>query len=206
LIGTDPSEIIGAMASKFTKSRTNAGTEKEGLGLLLRDPRFQKVDIATKRRIVELAGGTGAFGIQTFDAVMTEKPSAPINIANIEPHFPDLKLVEMKTTRKPIQDDELLGFFFGATEREYEMARTLGNRYLFAFVVLSTENRYRRPFAALLTLDEVHRRTLSRRVQYQVNFRSDLTSVGGPGEAAVVLLGDETDLPSVTPPEPDSIT
>jgi len=101
----------------------------------------------------------------------------------------------MKTTKKAIQNASLHGFFFGATEREYDMARALGDSYLFAFIVLNSANEYGRPFAVLLTLEEVERRTQKRRIQYQVNFRSDLTSVGGTGEGWLVLLGDETHIP-----------
>ena len=181
--------------SKFTKSRSNAGTGREGLGLLLTDPRFQVPNLATKRRILELIGKTESFGIQTFDAVMTAEPAPPIVADNIEGLFPTLRFIEMKTTRKAIQNASLHGFFFGATEREYEMARTLGDRYLFAFIVLNSANEFGRPFAVLLSLDEVERRTQKRRIQYQVNFRSDLTSVGGPGEGWVVLFGDESHIP-----------
>ncbi len=67
----------------------------------------------------------------------------------------DLRLIEMKTTRKPIVGAELRNFFFGATEREYAMAKALGDRYLFAFIVLNDANQYGRPFAALLSLEEV---------------------------------------------------
>ena len=188
------------MTSKFTKSLSNKGTEKEGISLLLTDARFQVVDLPTKRRILELIDKPGAFGIQTFDAVMTPGPAAPITLGNIDEVFATLRLIEMKTTRKRIQNASLHGFFFGATEREYDMARTLGERYLFAFIVLSDTNEYGRPFAVLLTLDEVERRTQQRRIQYQVNFRSDLTAVGGAGTGWVVLFGDESHLPSTDRP------
>lgn len=184
-----------AAEAKFTKSRSNAGTEREGLGLLLTDPRFQVPNLVTKRKILELIGKTESFGIQTFDALMTEGPVPPVVADNVEGLFPTLRLIEMKTTRKAIQNDALHGFFFGATEREYEMARTLGDRYLFAFIVLSSANEYGRPFAVLLTLDEVERRTQKRRIQYQVNFRNDLTPVGGVGEGWLVLFGDESHIP-----------
>jgi hypothetical protein len=182
--------------SKFTKSKSNSGTEKEGMGLLLADRRFQRVDLLTKRRILELIGKSTAFGIQTFDAVMTLEPTEEINVYNVERRFKDLRLIEMKTTKKPIRSDRLEGFFFGATEREYEMARTLGDRFLFAFVVLNKANDYGRPFAVLLTLDEVERRTQKRRIQYQVNFRTDLEPIGGPGPGWVIVLGDETHIPA----------
>ena len=57
--------IIGRM-SKFEKSGINTRTEKEGISLLLRDARFQLVDLLTKRRILDLIGITGAFGTQTL--------------------------------------------------------------------------------------------------------------------------------------------
>lgn len=80
----------------------------------------------------------------------------------------------MKTTKKPIKDENLNGFFFGATEREYAMARALGDKYVFAFVVLNSVNVHNRPFFILLTLDQVEQRTRAKRIQYQVNFRSDI--------------------------------
>jgi hypothetical protein len=80
----------------------------------------------------------------------------------------------MKTTKKAIKDENLNGFFFGATEREYAMARALGDKYVFAFVVLNSDNVHSRPFFILLTLNEVERRTRAKRIQYQVNFRSDI--------------------------------
>ena len=39
------------------------------------------------------------------------------------------------------------------------MAVALGEKYRFAFVVLTDVNEYGRPFAVLLTLEELERRT-----------------------------------------------
>ena len=75
----------------------------------------------------------------------------------------------MKTTKKPIKDAGLAGFFFGATQREYNLATTLGDKFRFAFVVLNSANAYGKPFAVLLTLSELEHRTRSKRIQYQVN-------------------------------------
>jgi hypothetical protein len=172
------------MEPKFFKSLANRGTENTGLALLLQDPRFQLVDLKTKRSILELVGSSEAFGHQTFDLVMTTEPSEQVTAQNVGDLFPGIRLVEMKTTKKPIRSSALNGFFFGATEREYAMATALGDQYVFAFVVLSPENEYGRPFAVLLTLAEVEARTRSRRVQYQVNFRSDIE----PDAQNVVLL------------------
>ena len=182
--------------SKFTKSRSNAGTEREGLGLLLADSRFQVPNLATKRRILELIGKTESFGIQTFDAVMTPEPVGPIVPESVVGLFPDLRLIEMKTTRKAIQNDSLHGFFFGATEREFEMARRLGDHYLFAFIVLNSANEYGRPVRRHAHARQVERRTQNRRIQYQVNFREDLAwNRRGRRGLAILLLGDETHIP-----------
>ena len=103
----------------------------------------------------------------------------------------------MKTTRKPITSAELRNFFFGATEREYAMATALGDRYLFAFIVLNDANEYGRPFAALLSLAEVEHRTRARRIQYQVNFRSDIEPSAEGQE--LLVFGDVSHIPREEP-------
>jgi hypothetical protein len=179
--------------SRFTKSLQNRGTEKSGLSILLRDPRFQVVDTPTKRRIIESIGASATFGIQTFDLVMTPEPRPPISLVTVDELFQELTMVEMKVTKKPIRNEALNGFFFGATERERAMATALGDKYRFAFVVLSESNDYGRPFAVLLGLADVERRTRPWRVQYQVNFRTDLT-IEADSSGQLVLLGSESDL------------
>ena len=177
----------------------NRSTEKSGLSILLRDPRFQLVDTATKRRIIESIGVTATFGIQTFDLVMTPEPRPPITLATLDSVFDGLTMVEMKVTKKPIKNEALNGFFFGATERERAMATALGEKYRFAFVVLTDENEYGRPFAVLLTLDELERRTRPWRVQYQVNFRTDLAVEDVESTHQLVILGSESDLDAEAP-------
>ena len=191
--------------TKFERSGINARTEKLGASLLLRDPRFQLISLPTKRRILELIenmiGTSGAYGIQTFDLVMTPTPVAPITPESVDEHFGTLTLVEMKTTKGAVADQGLRGFFFGATEREYAMAKALGRQYCFAFVVLNETNVYGKPFAVLLTLDEVEARTRQRRVQYQVNFKTDID----PDEAEVehlIVFGEAGDIPLGSPTEP----
>jgi len=168
---------MGEIEAKFGKSRENIKIENAGLKYLLADPRMQAVDLDTKIEILRLVRAEGNFGPQTFDAVMTPVPMPQLNASNVESVFPELRLVEMKTTRKPIKDARLSGFFFGATEREYELATLLGDRFVFAFVVLNSHNEYGHPFAVLLPLSEVARRTRSRRTQFQVTLRTDITDL-----------------------------
>ncbi len=100
----------------------------------------------------------------------------------------------MKTTKKAITDKALRGFFFGATEREYAMAKALGPRYCFAFVVLNESNVFGKPFAVLLALDEVEQRTRAKRLQFQVNFRTDIESEE-TSEEQVIVFGEHGDIP-----------
>lgn len=176
--------------AKFGKSLRNRGTENSGLRVLLADARFQHIDLLTKRHILASLPVSGAFGIQTFDAIMTSEPSDPIHSATPQDELDALTLIEMKTTLKPIKDAALNGFFFGATEREYTMAAALGDRYRFAFVVLNDDNVYGAPFAVLLTLDEVDMRTRAKRIQYQVNFKTD-TATPEPSACEVIRLADD---------------
>ena len=170
-------EPVPPAEAKFTRSLENRGTENEGLIFLQREPRIQVVTTEIKRLILEELELEGPFGPQTFDAVMTPEPAMPITAETISDHASDLVLLEMKTTKKSIKNELLNGFFFGATEREYELAIVLGDRYRFAFVVLNTSNDYGQFFAVLLPLREVARRTRAKRVQYQVNFRSDMVDL-----------------------------
>lgn len=181
--------------TKFNKSRRNQVVQKAGLSLLLGDPRFQAVDLPTKKRIVKAFDGEGRFGTHTFDLIMKPLSLPPVDSTNVESLLPQLTLVEMKATRKAIQGPELNKFFFGATENERRMAEQLGHQYLFAFVVLSTENQFRRPFARLLTLAEVAARTSRWRTQFQVSFKSDLHEPLLVADGKMLfVLGDASDL------------
>ena len=157
------------------KSKRNRIVEKAGLSdVLLKDPRFQAPDLETKKAILVTLGlsDTKAYGPQSFDVIMTSEPREKIHIKNIQSFVAEIILVEMKTTKKPIKDSTLAGFFFGATQREYDLAEKLGDRFRFAFVVLNSDNIYNKPFAVLLTLVELEQRTRTKRIQYQVNLWS----------------------------------
>lgn len=192
---------MDGLETKFTKSGANRRKENRALRLLTRDLRFQVVSTPIKRRIIELLPVAGEWGVQTFDAVMTPEPRPPITLDDIQERMSALVLVEMKTTTKPIKNSLLNGFFFGATEREYAMARALGDQYRFAFVILNNLNDYKKPFCVLLTLADVERRTRQKRKQYQVNFRNDMTvdphlAEGATGSGPELILGSASvDIP-----------
>ena len=100
---------------------------------------------------------------------MLPQPTEVIDETTLPRHLEQIVLVEMNTTKKQIKDAGHAGFFFGATQREYDLAAKLGDKFRFAFVVLNTANAYGKPFAVLLTLQELDHRTRAKRIQYQVN-------------------------------------
>ena len=165
--------------AKFLKSGRNRKTENAGLGVLLRDPKHQVLSIDLKRLLLVEMGVAGA-PPQAFDAVRTEEPADAITMNNLREQAPRLRLVEMKTTQKPIQDSRLHGFFFGVTESELELAARLRDRYLFAFVVLNTANRYGHEFFTLLTAEQLDERIHSKRTQFQVTLTRAAREVSAP--------------------------
>ncbi len=154
------------------KSKRNRVVEKAGLqDVLLKDPRFQAPSTETKKALLKALGlgDTKLYGPQSFDAIMLPQPTELIDETTLPRYLEQIVLVEMKTTKKPIKDAGLAGFFFGATQREYDLAAKLGEKFRFAFVVLNSANAYGKPFAVLLTLSELEHRTRAKRIQYQVN-------------------------------------
>jgi hypothetical protein len=154
------------------KSKRNRVVEKAGLqDVLLKDPRFQAPSTETKKALLKALGlgDTKLYGPQSFDAIMLPQATELIDQTTLPCYLEQIVLVEMKTTKKPIKDAALAGFFFGATQREYDLAAKLGDKFRFAFVVLNSANAYGKPFAVLLTLSELEHRTRAKRIQYQVN-------------------------------------
>ena len=160
-----------ATEREHNKSKSNRVVENEGLAVLLRDSRFQSPSTNLRKAILSQLGlgGTKEYGPRSFDAIMVPNAGQLVCESNLIDNLNDIILVEMKTTRKPIKDANLHGFFFGATEREFNLAEKLGDRYRFAFVVLNSGNVYGRPFAVLLSLAELSPRIASDRIQRQIN-------------------------------------
>ena len=103
---------------------------------------------------------------------MTNEPRSPLGVDDVPVVLDDITLIEMKTTAKPIQNVSLAGYFFGTSETQYNLADVAGPRLKWAFVVMNDQNDYGRPFFALLSTGEVRKSTRTRRVQFQVNFKT----------------------------------
>lgn len=163
------------VACMLGHSGQNLTTENDAFAVVISDPHYQVPDKKIKTTILEHFAIKGLHTIRTFDLVRTNSSAPPLNDQNVGDFLAEIRLCEIKSTKAPIKNAALNGFFFGATETEYNLARALGAHYLFVFVVLNSENDYRRPFFVPLTLAQVENRTRARRIQYQVNFRSNMT-------------------------------
>lgn len=156
--------------ASYGKTKLNNVSEDSALRVLLdSNAAFQRPDSATRRKILELLG-LSDYSSRAFDLIQTDVPVPTITVDNVADHIDAIRLIEVKATKKRIPDENLHGFFFGATDNEYRLAERLGDRYKFAFVVLSPSGD-RPPFFVPLSLKEVNERTSSKRIQYQVNFR-----------------------------------
>lgn len=154
--------------ASYGKTKLNNVREDKALNVLLTsNAAFQRPDSATRKRILELLGAS-EFSARAFDLIQTDVPAPPITVDNVAEHIDAVRLIEVKATKARIVDENLHGFFFGATDNEYRLAERLGDRYKFAFVVMAPDKA---PFFVLLSLNEVNERTSSKRIQYQVNFK-----------------------------------
>jgi len=150
-----------AKAHSYTITKKNNKTENEAIDYLLSvDDRFFALDRQDRKHVMEMFGLDSSFS-RAFDLVLyTGRGKKKV----IELGVDDVILVELKTTQKKHPENPR-GFFFGATENEFKLARKLGDKYKFCFVSLHPESRS----FALLTLSELEKLIRTNRTQYQIN-------------------------------------
>lgn len=149
----------------FVITVSNNITEKEGVNFLLENyTGFFKVDLHTKKELLDLLNIEHRF-LQSFDLIYVPEMVGKIaDTGFVQTYLEDILLIELKTTKKYLPDNPK-GFFFGATENEFNFGEILGSRFRFCFVSLNE----RGSSYALLTLDELEGRIKNRRIQYQIN-------------------------------------
>ncbi len=152
------------MASEHSYGATklNNVTENSAVDFLLKvDSRFIQPTKEERKELLIRFGLPNKYA-RSFDILFLSTTS-DANILNIP--LEEITLVELKTTQKRLVDNPK-GFFFGATENEFNLAEKLGDQYKFCFISLHPESKS----YALLTLDEVNQKIRTKRVQYQINF------------------------------------
>lgn len=153
------------MASHKSYSITlnNNKTEKEALEFLLsRQCGFVLPDKKGRKEILQLLNLSSSFA-RTFDLLWLPgiaKAKDHIEVKSLN----QITLVEVKSTKKKLTRFPA-GFFFGATQNEFNLAERLGGKFRFCFVCLHPDIRS----YSLLTLEELNARIKTKRIQYQIN-------------------------------------
>jgi hypothetical protein len=149
----------------FVLTLSNNVTEKEGILYLLKNSSgFYKIDLDTKKLLLGSLGIERRF-LQSFDLIyLPDIVPQDINAKFIKTYLEDIIFVELKTTKKYLPDNPK-GFFFGATENEFNFGKILGDRFRFCFVSLHEKGSS----YALLTTNELDRIIRNKRIQYQIN-------------------------------------
>ncbi len=153
------------MASNKSYSITlnNNVTEKAGIQFLIdSDKNFINPDKESRKVIMALMGIDVKYA-RAFDMILVEGHSNLEEIIELK-QTSKITLIELKTTKKKLPELPK-GFFFGATQNEFDIAAQFGEQYKFCFVSLHEESMS----YALLSLKELNKIIKTKRVQYQIN-------------------------------------
>ncbi|WP_422003915.1 hypothetical protein [Roseivirga pacifica] len=149
----------------FKLTLSNNVTEKEGVIYLIEEQTgFFKIDKDMKKELLDRVDIPHNY-LQSFDMVYIPKlKGVKFEKDYIETHLDEILFVELKTTKKYLPENPK-GFFFGATENEFNFGRLLGDRFRFCFVCLNEKS----PSYAMLTIEELEAIIRNKRIQYQIN-------------------------------------
>lgn len=147
----------------YTITLNNNVSEKEAIRYLLKpDFNFLNPDKESRKKILELVGIDKKFS-KAYDLILIPGYTNLDEIIELK-SFDQITFVELKTTRKYLPELPK-GFFFGATQNEFDFASLLGQRFRFCFVSLHPNSTVYK----LLTLDELNNIIRTKRIQYQIN-------------------------------------
>jgi hypothetical protein len=151
--------------ASFVITLSNNITEKEGIKhLVANNNGFFEVDKNSKKKILSLLQLDSKYS-RAFDLIyIPNLDNVKFDQNSIEAHLDDIILVELKTTKKYLPQNPK-GFFFGATENEFNFAEQLGDRFKFCFVSLHKNS----VSFSMLSLSELQGIIKNKRIQFQIN-------------------------------------
>ena len=149
----------------FKLSLLNFVTEKQGINYLIEEQTgFFLIDKETKRVLLDKMNISHSY-LRSFDMVFIPRmKGVEFKEEYIETHLDELIFVELKTTKKYLPESPK-GFFFGATEKEFNFGKLVGDKFKFCLVCLNPES----PSHTMLTIDELDKIVKIKRIQYQIN-------------------------------------
>ncbi len=151
------------MAHEHSYGATIKNNKTENLAvdfLLQSDSRFRQ-PTKEERKVLLIKLGLPTTFARAFDLVLLPKNDY---VDILEVPLEEIMLIELKTTQKKLPENPI-GFFFGATENEFNLADKLGEQYRFCFISLHPESKS----FALLTSKELALKIKTKRLQYQIN-------------------------------------
>lgn len=155
-----------AREHSFGITLSNNRTENVGLQHLLdSEPEWFVPDSKSRRAILDSLGLEKRFS-RAFDLVWVKGRRRSDDDASMTVTPANITLIELKTTRKRLPDNPR-GFFFGATDNEFQLAQQLGDAFRFCFVCLHPETRSH----ALVSYRDLQDLIKVKRIQYQINLR-----------------------------------
>lgn len=149
----------------FKLSLANFVTEKQGINYLIKEQTgFFLIDKETKRSLLDKMDIPHSY-LRSFDMVYIPRMKGiEFKEEYIETHLDELVFVELKTTKKYLPENPT-GFFFGATEKEFNFGKLVGEKFKFCLVCLNIKS----PSYVMLTLEELDKIVKIKRIQYQIN-------------------------------------
>ena len=152
-----------ASNQSYTITLENNKSEKEAIEFLMKsDSKFISPDKISRKKLLEVFKIAPKYA-RAFDLLLIPGHTNLEEIIELE-SLEDVTFVELKTTKKKLPNLPK-GFFFGATQSEFDVAELLGEKYLFCFISLHPETmKY-----SLISLTELNKIIRTKRVQYQIN-------------------------------------
>lgn len=147
----------------YTITVDNNISEKEAISYLLStNINFINPDKESRKVIMNLLNIDKKY-IRAFDLILIPGHTNLEQIISLN-SIENITLIELKTTKKKLINNPK-GFFFGATESEFNLANQLKDNYKFCFVSLHPESKS----YVLLNLNELNSRIKTKRIQFQIN-------------------------------------
>jgi hypothetical protein len=152
-----------ASNQSYTITLENNKSEKEAIDFLMKsDSKFISPDKTSRKKLLEVFKIDPKYA-RAFDLLLIPGHTNLEEVIELE-SLENVTFVELKTTKKKLPNLPK-GFFFGATQSEFDVAELLGEKYLFCFVSLHPETMN----YALMSLNELNKIIRTKRVQFQIN-------------------------------------
>jgi len=152
-----------ASNQSYTITLENNKSEKEAIEFLLNsNSAFINPDKVSRKKLLELFEINPKYS-RAFDLILISGHTNLDEVIELE-SLENVTFIELKTTKKKLPNLPK-GFFFGATQSEFEIAEILGEKYQFCFVSLHLESLGYK----LLNLLDLNKLITNKRIQYQIN-------------------------------------